>query len=208
MEKKDIINALNEMRKGEERKFDQSIDFIVNLQKFNIKKDAVNTVIDLPNVVKEKKICAFFEVKNNLVDTILKTDFQKYKDKKSLKKLAEKYDFFIAQASIMPAVATTFGRVLGQMGKMPSPQMGILINVEEKQLNELIKRINRALKVRTKEPSIKLVIGKLSMDNEKISENALSVYNSLLKSLPRQKDNVKNILIKTTMGKPHKIKIQ
>ena len=37
--------------------------------------------------------------------------FDKYKEKKDMKKLAVTYDYFIAQATIMPKIATTFGKV-------------------------------------------------------------------------------------------------
>src|SRR4030066_1452313 len=101
-----LETALNELRKNPERKFDQSVDLIINLQKFDVKKNQVNLFISVPHKIKEKKICAFLEVKNNNVETITKAEFKKYSDKKELKKLAKKYDFFIAQASLMPIIAT------------------------------------------------------------------------------------------------------
>ena len=42
----------------------------------------------------------------------------------------------------MPKVATTFGRILGPLGKMPSPQLGIILNTDDKTINEL-KRKNK-----------------------------------------------------------------
>ena len=155
--------ALKELRKEKERKFNQTLDLIINLQKFDVKKTPLNMFISVPHKVKEKKICAFLEIKNNNVDTITKTEFKKYSDKKEVKKLARKYDFFIAQASLMPLVATTFGRSLGPTGKMPSPQLGILMNVDDKAINELKNRINTSIKIRTKEASIKNPIGRQDM---------------------------------------------
>lgn len=206
--KEKLIKALVELRQGKERKFDQTVDLIVNLQKFDVKKDNVNVFVSVPHGVKEKKIAGFFETKNENVETITPADFKKYSDKKVLKKIVKKFDFFIAQASLMPKVASTFGRVLGPAGKMPSPQMGILMNVDDKAIAELKKKINNSVKIRSKEASIKLAIGKHSMKNEEIIENALAVYNAILKALPKEKDNVKNIEIKFTMTKPIKISIR
>jgi len=206
--KEQIEKALAELKKEKERKFDQTVDLIVNLQKFDLKKTNVNIAVNVPHKIKEKRMCAFLEAKNKNIDTIIKEEFNKYKDKKELKKLVDKYDFFIAQASVMPAVATTFGRVLGPAGKMPSPQLGIIINADDKIINELKERVNNSVKIKIKEASIKIPIGKASMKNEDVAENILVVYNTILKELPKNKDNVKNIEVKLTMTKPIKIKIR
>ncbi len=207
--KNELKESLKELRKGKERKFDQTVDLIINLQKFDLRKNQVNTFIPVPNKIKDKKIAGFMEVKNKAVDTIVPDEFKKYQtDKKELKKIEKKYDFFVAQASVMPKVATTFGRVLGPTGKMPSPQLGIMANVDDKTIEELKKKINSSVKIKTKESSIKLSIGKESMDDEKIIENVLAIYNGVIKKLPREKENIKNIEIKFTMSKPQKIKIK
>ena len=206
--KEDLKKALNELRKEKERKFDQTVDLIINLQKYDIKKNPLNLFISVPHKIKEKKICGFLEIKNKNIETITKDGFKKYSDKKELKKLVKKFDFFIAEASLMPKVATTFGRILGPVGKMPSPQLGILANVNEKAINELKVKINNSIKIRTKEASIKLAIGKQNMKDEEIIENIITVYNAILKALSREKDNIKNIEVKFTMTKPQKINIR
>jgi len=203
-----LKQALVELRKNKERKFDQSVDFIINLQKFDIKKDQVNLFVSVPHKIKEKKICGFLEIKSNLVDTVTKSEFKKYADKKEIKKLVNKYDFFIAQASLMPTVATTFGRALGPAGKMPSPQLGIMINADDKVIGELKNRINNSVKIKTKEPSIKVVVGRQSMKDEELIENMITIYNAVLKVLTKGNDNIKNLEVKFTMTKPQKIKLK
>ncbi len=206
--KKDLKKALSELRKEKQRKFDQTVDLIINLQKFDQRKSQVNLFVSVPHKIKDKKICAFLESKNKDAETITPDQFKKYSDKKELKKLVKNYDFFIAQASLMPKVATTFGRALGPAGKMPSPQIGILADINEKAITELKKKINNSLKIRTKEPSIKVAVGKHSMKDEEIIENITTIYNAILKTLPKGKDNIKNLEIKFTMTKPQKISIR
>jgi large subunit ribosomal protein L1 len=206
--KEQFKQALLELRKGKERKFDQSVDLIINLQKFDVKKNNVNLFATIPHKIKDKKVAGFLEIKSNKVDTITFPEFKKYNDKKELKKLVNNYDFFIAQASLMPKVATTFGRVLGPTGKMPSPQMGLLVNADDKTIDELLKKINNTVKIKIKEASLKLSIGKQSMKDEDIVENAMSIHNALMKVLPRDKENIKNIELKFTMTKPIKINIR
>ena len=204
----ELKKALTELRKNEKRKFEQSVDLIINLQKFDIKKTSINTFIAVPHKIKDKKVCGFFEIRNNKVETITRGEFKKYSDKKELKKLVNKFDFFMAEAALMPQVATVFGRALGPAGKMPSPQLGILMDVNDKTVADVVEKIDKSIKLRAKEPSIKIVIGKEGMKDEDIIENIMVIYNAVLKLLPRNKENVKNIEIKFTMTKPQKIIIK
>lgn len=207
--KEQLEKSLAELKKeAKQRKFDQTVDFIINLQKFDTKKSQLSIFVSIPHKVKEKKIAGFLEANSKIIDTIIPEDFKKYSDKKALKNLVSKYDFFVAQASIMPKVATTFGRVLGPTGKMPSPQLGIVANADDKIINELLTRINHSIKIKIKEPSIKIAIGKQSMKESDLAENALAVYNAILKEMPRDKENIKNIEVKFTMTKPKKIAIR
>ena len=204
----EIRKALLELRKDKERKFNQTVDLIFNLQKFDVRKNSINLFITIPNKVKEKKIGAFLESKNKSVDAITKDEFKKYSNKNELKRLIGSYDFFIAQANLMPMVATTFGRVLGPTGKMPSPQLGIITNADEKSISDLKDKINHTLKTKIKESSIKFAVGKQKMKDEEITDNIMAVYNTVIKELPKGKDNLKNMEIKFTMTKPIKISLK
>ncbi len=203
-----FLKAIEKIKATEKKvNFDQTVDLIVNLKEFDVRKNAFNLFIQVPNKVKDKKIAGFFEKKSDLIDTIKKDDFVKFKEKKDIKKLIKKYDFFIANASLMPAVATTFGRILGPAGKMPSPQLGILHSEDEKIIKDTVNKINSSVRIIVKEPSIKIGIAKQSLTNEQIMQNAISVYHKILESLPRKKDNVKNVKIKLTMDKPVLVEI-
>jgi len=203
-----IKNLLKELRTEKQRKFVQSVDLIVNLQKIDLKRTSINIFSIVPHKIKDKKICGFLETRSKIIDSITPTEFVKFRDKKTIKKLVKDYDFFIAQSSLMPRVASIFGKVLGPAGKMPSPQLGIIINSDEKNISELISKINKSVRIRLKEASFKLMIGKEDMKDEEICENVISIYNDILKNLPRNKENVKNLQIKFTMTKPKKILIR
>ncbi|OYT36664.1 hypothetical protein B6U91_00685 [Candidatus Pacearchaeota archaeon ex4484_71] len=203
-----IKSAIEELKSSKKRKFDQTVDLVVNLQKFDVRKNPLNLFLKIPYKIKDKKVAAFLESKSTHVDTITFDEFKKYNNKKKLKDLVKKYDFFIAQASLMPKVATTFGRVLGPAGKMPSPQLGIILNADEKSINEIKEKVNNSVKIKIKEASIKLAVGKESMPNEEIFENINTIYKEIIKALPRNKENVKNIELKLTMSKPVKINVR
>lgn len=205
MNKEDILKALEEQRKQEKRKFTQSVDLIVNLKNFDMKRESINLFVSLPYKIRDIKVLGFLTAKSKIIDTVTKQEFEKYKDKREIKKLIRKYDFFLAHASLMPAIATTFGRYLGQAGKMPSPQLGIITKESDKDIQEVTEKAEKTIRLRTKEPSIKANIGKEDMKDEELAENILAVYNVLLNSLTRNKDNIKSVLIKFTMNKPSKI---
>ena len=204
-----FTKAIEELKadKSKEVKFDQTVDLIINLKEFDVRRQAFNLFIEVPHKIKDKKIGGFFEKDSKVIDSIKKDSFGKYKERKDIRRLIKSYDFFIANAKLMPAVATSFGRFLGPIGKMPSPQLGILPNEEDAMVEALVKKINSTVRIRVKEPSIKVSIGKQSMDTEKIMQNALTVYKKVLETLPRKIDNVKNIKIKFTMSKPVKVEL-
>lgn len=198
----ELKQALEELRKeSKKRKFDQTVDLIVNLKGIDIRKTNISLVIKIPHKVKEKKICGFLTAKNDAVKTITKIEFDKYKDKANLKALVDEYDFFIAHASLMPAVATVFGKALGPAGKMPSPQLGVLMKEDSADVKALIDKISKSVKIRAKEPSLKIPIGKESMPDEHIIANIEAIHKAIVDALPTKSENVKNTKIKFTMSK-------
>ena len=167
MDEKHILDAVkkirsNENERKEKRTFDQTLDLIVNLKEFDVRRQAFTTFASLPKKFKDKKVIAFFEKESSLVDSIQKENFVQYKDKKDIKKLIRTYDTFIASAKLMPAVATSFGRVLGPAGKMPSPQLGIVPQEEDATVKAMLEKVNTTVKIAVKEPSIKVGVGKFS----------------------------------------------
>jgi large subunit ribosomal protein L1 len=199
--------AIKELRKSEKKKFVQTVDLIINLQKFDVRKEAVNSFIQLPHAG-EKKICCFLTRKTDLADTIIKTEFDKFREEADIKRLAKTYDAFIAVASLMPSIATTFGRILGPMGKMPSPQAGIIPLDDDNSVKAMLEKMKKSVRIRTKEKSIKLAVGKEDMSDEDIAENITSVLHSVEALLPRKNDNIKNVMIKLTMSKPIKVEVK
>jgi large subunit ribosomal protein L1 len=200
-----VQEALAELRKEKKRKFEQTLDLIVNLRGIDLKKDQVNIVVNIPNKIKDKRVCGFLTEKSKVVKTITEPEFARYSDKKTLKNLVKEYDYFIAVGKLMPKVASTFGKVLGPAGKMPSPQLGLILQENEKSIQEMVDKISTAMKLRLKEASLKIAAGKENMSDEKIIENIQAIYKSIENSLPKKKENVKNVMIKFSMGKPLKV---
>lgn len=197
----EIKTALAELRKEKKRKFVQTVDLVVNLKNFDVRKEALNTFVFVPHG-SEKKLAAFFTKRSKLIDTITEEDFVKYKELKDIKKLAKKYDAFIAVAPMMGKVATKFGRVFGPMNRMPSPQAGIIPQENETAIKAMIEKMNTSIRIKNKEKAIKLAVGKENMSDNELAENISTTIKELEKKLPRGRDNIKEVLIKFTMTKP------
>ena len=204
----ELKQAIADLRKQEKRKFEQSFDLLISLKGIDAKKDNITAVVDVPNKIKDKKICGFLTKRSEVVKSVTNLDFPKYKDKKALKNLVKEFDFFIAAAPLMPSVATTFGKVLGPAGKMPSPQLGILPVEDEKAITALVNRISKSMKVRVKEAAVKVSVGKESMDDAKLIENIQAIYNGVINVLPVKKDNVRKVMLKLTMSKPIQVEMK
>lgn len=212
MNKEDILKAIKKARESsKKRKFNQTFDLVINLNKLNLKKpeENVNAFIVLPQGRGKKlKICALVDKdlatqsKGVCDKTILKDEFEKYTDKKTLRKLASEFDYFIAQANLMVDVAKFFGRVFGPKGKMPNPKAGCIVppSVDMKMVYN---KLQKTVRMQTKnEQAVKCSVGTEDMKDEQIEENALMVYNTVLSGLPKDLENIKSVIIKLTMGSP------
>ena len=217
MEKSKIIEILKKAKsESKARNFTQRYDLVINLKNLDFKKPEhqIDLFVHFPHTLgKNKKICALVgpELKDEASKvcdfTIETSDFQKYQeDKKELKKIAKEYDFFIAQANIMPQVATTFGRTLGPLGKMPNPKAGCVVPPKAN-LKPLFERLQNTIRVSAKkEPIVHMAIGDEKMTEEEVAENFTTLHNQLIHHLPLEENNIKSLYVKLTMGKPILIK--
>ena len=78
---------------------------------------------------------------------------------------------------------------------------------DEASIKTIIAKIEKAVKIRTKEPTVKVCLGKQTDKEEDLAENAAAIYNEVFKNLPRNKENLRTILVKYTMSKPVKVKL-
>ncbi len=211
MNKAQLLKSVSAAKEAaKERKFSQSYDLIINLKNINIKSNPVNVAVVMPHTTgRSIKVCAFVaqELKaqaDQFCDkTISADEFASWKGKsKEIKKLADEYDFFIAQATIMAKMAGVFGKTLGMKGKMPNPKAGQIVPPNAN-LEPLVKRLTKTVKLQSRKASnLQCIVGKDSMEDKNIAENIESVVKTVTKSLPAEDQNIKKVLLKLTMGKP------
>jgi large subunit ribosomal protein L1 len=102
----------------------------------------------------------------------------------------------------MPKVAAAVGRVFGPKGKMPNPKLGCVVPPNAN-LEPLMKKLKQTVRLRaTKATNLQCMVGKEDQSESEIIDNILTVYNTSVKQLPNEDQNIKNTSIKLTMGKP------
>ena len=213
MNKESVVKTLQELRKSQKRKFSQSVDLIITFKDLDLKKptDNVDFYMSLPvNITKKKKVCAFAgaelvdQAKKYCDKVITQPEFDTF-DKKAIKKLANEYDFFIAQANIMVKVAAKFGRILGTRGKMPNPKAGCVIPPKGNVQN-VVERLQTLIALKSKKsPMVYATIGTEAAKDEDLAKNIIIVIDQVIHHLPKEVSNVKGAFIKFTMSKPVKL---
>jgi len=206
----DILNSIKEAReRAKKRKFVQTWDFLINVKGIDLKKpeNRFTQEIALPHGTgKDVKIAVIAdtlvsEARKHAQLVITKDEIEKF-DKKELKKLAEEYDWFFAEAPLMTIIAKTFGPVFGPRGKMPKP---VPPNAK---LEPLINAVKKMIRITLKDtPVIYAVVGKETMPDEEVAANVQTVLNFVKEKLPKGRTNIKSAYIKLTMGPPVKIKV-
>jgi large subunit ribosomal protein L1 len=201
-----VQKAIEESKKLE-RKFKQSIDVVINLKNIDM-NDAKNRIEDeviLPGGRGvDAKIAIFasgdLALKSKThVDLVIKPEEieELAKDKKKFKKMADDYDFFIAEAPLMPTIGKTLGVILGPRGKMPKPVPPTI------DITGIAKNLRKTVKVRSKTSNtIHASVGREEMDVQQIAENIDAILKRLESKLERGKQNIGSIYIKTSMGPP------
>lgn len=214
MNKENIVKAIQEARKeSKKRNFSQTIELIVNFRMLNLKnpEHQQDFYMSLKHPWRKPKICGI--VGGELADqskkffdkTITAEEFPLYKEKKAVKKLAREYDFFVAQASLMPQVAQVFGRYFGPINKMPNPKAGQVVPPNAN-LDVVAKKLRNTIRVLVKSiPMYQIGVGKETSKDEEIAEDVLSIYDQLAHHLPAEQQSIKSMYVKLTMGKPVKV---
>lgn len=213
MDKKSVEAALDALSKVHvKRKFPQSIDFIVCLKELDIKKPEHQIEFFAPLTYprgKQVKICGLVggelieEAKRVFGRAIISEDFDKFvQNPKDAKKLAEEYDFFVAQANIMNKVATAFGKVFGPRGKMPNPKAGCVV-APKSSLAPVAEKLQKVVHVNLKKGgSFQCAIGVEGGNQEQMITNILALYDQLIHHLPSENNNIRKMYLKYTMSKP------
>ena len=201
----DVTEAIKVLKSLKTRKFDESVDLVLNLNIDAKKTDQnIRGSFVLPNGTgKTKRVLVVTKTKAadaseaeycGAEDMLEKIEKENWFD----------FDTIVATPEMMPALGKV-GKVLGPKGLMPNPKLGtVTTNVKE-----AVSNIKKGM-VEYKNDSygnVHMSIGKLSFDEKKLEENLRSIIAEIIKTKPTSVKGtfVKGISISSTMSPGLKI---
>ena len=194
------------LEESKPRNFTQSIDVVITINDLDVNKpeNRLDEEVLLPNGRGKDVKIAFiaegelaYQAEKAGADLVIdKEQLGAYgKNRAEAKKIANSYDFFVAQSDLMPTVGRFLGPVLGPRKKMPKP-IPASANPEV-----ILGRLRSTVKVRVKDqPIIQSIVGSEDMTEAQIAENVDAVLDVLDRNLEKGQKQIKALYIKTTMG--------
>ena len=202
-----IAKAIADMKgKSEKRKFNQAVELAVKLRDLDLKRPEarISESIELPTPAsKDVKVAVIaggdlaVRARSAGADIIIgKDDLDKMgREKKQARKLAQNYDFFVAEAPLMPQVGKSLGQMLGPRGKMPTPIPPTA------PIDDVVKRQRRNVRLKMKDqPVIQVKVGTEDMPDDVLVQNIQTIISRLEAKLEKGSKNISGVSVKTTMG--------
>ena len=150
------------------RKFVESVEVAINLRDVDLQnpQKRINAEVALPHGRgRPARVAVFAQgemavISKKIVDTVISPDqIEDLSDnKREAKKLADKFDFFVAETGLMATIGKSLGIVFGPRGKMPRPIP------PQADIERIIKSLTNLVPVRSKDrPTFHVPIGNVSM---------------------------------------------
>ena len=200
----EAVHVNGEDKKGKKRNFTETVEIQITLKNYDPVRDKrFSGTFKLPTVPRPKLKCcvlgnaAHCEQADRIgVDHMSVEDLKKLnKNKKLVKKLAKRYDFFLASDNMIKQIPRLLGPGLTKAGKFPT----LLASGEDMQ--EKIDEIKATIKFQMKKVMcLNVAVGNVEMEPKAITVNTQLASNFLASLLKKQWQNIGQIYIKTTMG--------
>eukprot|EP01083_Nonionella_stella_P148080 468180_1 len=195
--------------KGKKRGFVETIEMQVTLKNYDPQREKrFSGTFKLPSLPRPNLKCCVLGnaahceqadrigVPHMSVDDLKKLN----KNKKLVKKLAKKYDFFLASDNMIKQIPRLLGPGLTKAGKFPT----LLSSSDDMQ--EKIDEVKSTIKFQMKKVMcLNVAIGNVDMEKKQIIVNTQLSINFLASLLKKQWQNIGQIYIKSTMGPPQQI---
>jgi len=200
-----ILKEATEKKRG----FTETVELQIGLKNYDPQKDKrFSGSVKLPNATKSKyAVCVLGDqqhcdqAKKLNIDNMSVEDLKKLnKNKKLVKKLAKKYNSFLASETVIRQIPRLLGPGLNKAGKFP------LLLTHNDDMAAKINELKCTVKFQLKKVlCLAVAVGNVSLGSEDIVTNIMLTVNFLISLLKKGWQNVKSLHIKSTMGKVHRI---
>jgi len=194
---------------GKKRNFTETIEIQITLKNYDPQRDKrFSGTFRLPAIPRPNLKCCMLGnaahceqadrigVAHMSVDDLKKLN----KNKKLVKKLAKKYDFFLASDNMIKQIPRLLGPGLTKAGKFPT----LLTSKDDMQ--EKIDEVKSTIKFQMKKVMcLNVAIGNVDMEKQQIIVNTQLAANFLASLLKKQWQNIGQMYIKSTMGPAQQI---
>merc|ERR1712026_658339 len=207
--KDSVAELLKHSLETKKRNFVETVDLQIGLKNYDPQKDKrFSGTVKLKHVPKLKyKVCLLGdqqhidEAKALGMDAMSADDLKKLnKDKKKVKKLAAKYDTFMASDTLIKQIPRLLGPGLNKAGKFPA-LVTHSDNLEAKALD-----LKSTIKFQMKKVlCLSVAVGNVGMGEEELVQNIHLAMNFLVSLLKKHWQNVKSLHIKSTMGQVQRL---
>ncbi|ORX90277.1 60S ribosomal protein L1-B [Basidiobolus meristosporus CBS 931.73] len=206
---RECVRTLLAESKEKQRKFTETVELQIGLKNYDPQRDKrFSGTVKLPHVPRPKmSVCILGDAhhcdqaKEQGLESMSVEDLKKLnKNKKLIKKLAKKYDAFLASEALIKQIPRLLGPGLHKAGKFPTP-VSHNDNLSDK-ANELRSTIKFQLK---KVLCLGVAVGHVEMTEDQILGNIMLSVNFLVSLLKKNWQNVKSLYIKSSMGKPQRL---
>merc|ERR1712033_66388 len=200
----DCVKAVIEGSTEKKRKFRETVELQIGLKNYDPQKDKrFSGTVKLKNIPRPKlKICVLGdeshcdEAKANDIPYMDIEALKKLnKDKKLVKKLAKKYDGFVASDTLIKQIPRLLGPGLNKAGKFPT-----MVTHGDK-LVDKINDIKGTIKFQMKKVlCLAVAVGHVEMSEDELAQNIFLAVNFLVSLLKKNRQNVRSLFVKSTMG--------
>ena len=197
------------LNKDPKRQFVQSVDIQFKLKMYDTSKDKrFAGSVKLPYAARPNmNVCILADAYHCEMAEKLKLPFMNIEDlkklnknKKLVKKLANKYEAFLASESLIKQIPRILGPGLNKAGKFP----GILTRNDN--ILEKIKELKQTVKFQLKkETNMGCAIGNVQMPQDQLVANTNMTINFFVSLLKKHWQNVGSVTVKSTMGPAHRL---
>jgi len=207
--RQNVQQLLDYSNNTKKRNFLETVELQIGLKNYDPQRDKrFSGTIKLPSIPRPgMAICVLGDqhdldrAKHLGVESMSADDLKKLnKNKKLIKKLARRYDAFLASDSLIKQIPRLLGPGLSKAGKFPTP-----ISHNE-DMNTKIVEVKSTIKFQLKKVlCLGVAVGNVGMTEDELISNIMLAINYLVSLLKKGWQNVGSLVIKASMSPPKRL---